>query len=415
MPPTENEDESSQRDMTVFLAESRDRSSNDDGMSYGSIIDYESQRIKKTVLSTTVAELYSFMKCFGPCQFLRGLWMDLSGEVADHISTQNCLADWLTKSSPKADNLITAVKTGRLLNVDINSNFRTLMEHKAFMSTWCRALMHTREKNVSFLNALKISLSPASRKGPNHVMVVRISMDSENQDATKITSALVDSRIFSPMKMLTLTMSMVFLTISLSVSPSFLPVLWQCRHQGPLVSAESIGGRKTLLSTLSALRTAIMSLWLSPDTASIWNLTRSLWNQNDSQRRLTAQCLIQTPWSKWFQVATRKDDVPHFSSSSLAGDVFTGITRTSYQAREPKEDDEERLAMKKRRHASSIAPASCKTEDSRRSSVARIFVELACLIWWCLHTSMVWLQSNICLPTVCEKICKYVELFIVAT
>ena len=30
-----------------------------------------------------------------------------------HIPTQNCLADCLTKASAKADNLITAVKTGR--------------------------------------------------------------------------------------------------------------------------------------------------------------------------------------------------------------------------------------------------------------------------------------------------------------
>ena len=67
--------------MTVFLAESRERSSKD-GMSYGSLVEYESQKIKNIVLSTTVADLYSFMKCFGSCQFLRGHWMDLSGEVA---------------------------------------------------------------------------------------------------------------------------------------------------------------------------------------------------------------------------------------------------------------------------------------------------------------------------------------------
>ena len=35
------------------------------------------------MLSTTVAELYSFMKCFGSCQFLRGLWSDISGKVAN--------------------------------------------------------------------------------------------------------------------------------------------------------------------------------------------------------------------------------------------------------------------------------------------------------------------------------------------
>ena len=47
-----------------------------------SLIDYETQKIKKTVLSTTVAELHFLMKCFGSCQFLCGLWMDLSGDVA---------------------------------------------------------------------------------------------------------------------------------------------------------------------------------------------------------------------------------------------------------------------------------------------------------------------------------------------
>ena len=38
----------SQRDMTVFLAESRERTSQDP-ISYGSLIDDESQKMKKTV------------------------------------------------------------------------------------------------------------------------------------------------------------------------------------------------------------------------------------------------------------------------------------------------------------------------------------------------------------------------------
>ena len=40
-----------------------------------------------------------------------------SGSIHDlaHISTQNCLADCLTKSSAQADSLITAVKRVRLL------------------------------------------------------------------------------------------------------------------------------------------------------------------------------------------------------------------------------------------------------------------------------------------------------------
>ena len=67
--------------MAVFLPESRVRSTKV-GMSKVKLR-MKVKRLKiKTVLSTTVAELYSFMKRFGACQFLRGLWMDLSGEVA---------------------------------------------------------------------------------------------------------------------------------------------------------------------------------------------------------------------------------------------------------------------------------------------------------------------------------------------
>ena len=170
---------------------------------------------RKVLLTTKVKRLrepcslqpwqkfHSFTKCFVSCQFLRGLWMDLSGEIADihmrtyannlvttartihlleqketihmmsvlrkeacsesihdlaYIPTQNCLADCLTKASAKAENLSTAMKTGRLSDVDIHHNFRTIMEHKAFLSTWCKTFMHTRERNVLFLNALKISL-----------------------------------------------------------------------------------------------------------------------------------------------------------------------------------------------------------------------------------------------------------------
>ena len=52
-----------------------------------------------------------------------------SGSIHDlaHISTRNCLAVCLTKLSAKADNLITAVQTVRLLEVDVHPNFRTLM------------------------------------------------------------------------------------------------------------------------------------------------------------------------------------------------------------------------------------------------------------------------------------------------
>ena len=70
-----NDDGSSQKGMTVFLAESRERSSRV-GMTCGSLLITEVRRLNKLCslsLSTTVAELYSFMKCFGSCQFLQGL------------------------------------------------------------------------------------------------------------------------------------------------------------------------------------------------------------------------------------------------------------------------------------------------------------------------------------------------------
>ena len=94
-----NEDGSSQRGMTVFLAEPRERSSKD-GMSSASLIDHVSQKIKKTVLSTTVAGLYSFMKCFGSCQFLRGLGVDVSGDEVAHIHMRT-----------DAKNLVTTTRT----------------------------------------------------------------------------------------------------------------------------------------------------------------------------------------------------------------------------------------------------------------------------------------------------------------
>ena len=231
-------------------------------MAYGSLIDNESQKIKKTVLSTTVAELYTFMKCVGSCQLLRGMWMDIFGEVANvrmrtdaknlvttartihlpeknihmismlrkracsgsihdlaHTPTQNCLADCLTKASGKADNLITAVQTGKLLGVDIHPDFRTLMEHKAFLSTWCKTLLHTREEEVFFLNPLKISLAQPPQEGLFQVMFVGTQQtnkqndlntrERKGQDASKITLAPAESCIHFPWLVMPISMTML--------------------------------------------------------------------------------------------------------------------------------------------------------------------------------------------------------------
>jgi hypothetical protein len=174
-----NQDGSSQRGQVIFVAQARAQVYASQAVVKGSLVDYESTKIKRTTMSTTVAELYSFMKCFGTCQFLRGLWCDLTGTSAPlhmrtdannlvttagtthlpeqketihsiqmlrkeacsgaiedlgHIPTEYCLADPLTKSTISADQLCKAVITGNLLMVDCNPLFRSLNRHKAFLS-----------------------------------------------------------------------------------------------------------------------------------------------------------------------------------------------------------------------------------------------------------------------------------------
>ena len=66
----------------------------------------------------------------------------------------------MSKVSAKAivDLIISGEYKQTVSHEDMMLDYRTLMEHKAFLSTWCRTFMHTREKEVFFLNTLKISL-----------------------------------------------------------------------------------------------------------------------------------------------------------------------------------------------------------------------------------------------------------------
>ena len=53
--------------------------------------------------------------------------------------------------------------------------FTLILEHlwnEAFLSTWCRTFLHTREKDVFFLNTLKICLAQTLQGGPFQVMFV---------------------------------------------------------------------------------------------------------------------------------------------------------------------------------------------------------------------------------------------------
>ena len=173
-----NQDKSSQRGEVIFLAEARRKG---ERHGKGSLIDFESKKIKQSTPSTTVAELYSFIKCYGTCKFLQGLWCDISGEKApihmrtdannlvttartthqpeqketihmiqvlrkesnsgdiedlSHIVTEHCLSDCLTKSSAKSDNLRKAIQTGRLTDIDVHPAFRSLTSHKAYWAQW---------------------------------------------------------------------------------------------------------------------------------------------------------------------------------------------------------------------------------------------------------------------------------------
>ena len=172
-----NEDKSSQRAHVIFLAEQRDLRQGSSN-SRGSLVDYETHKITATIMSTTVAELHGLMRCYGSALFLRGLWSDITGEIADvhirtdannlvttasttrqpeqketmhliqmlrkesnsggmhdlaHVRSEDCLAGSLTKHSAKADELIKAVLTGNLLNVDAHP---PMFQNNAFLVEW---------------------------------------------------------------------------------------------------------------------------------------------------------------------------------------------------------------------------------------------------------------------------------------
>ena len=75
-----------------------------------------------------------------------------SGQLDDlsHIS-ESCLADPLTKSSAKPDQLVRSIETGILQNVDVHPPFRSLLKHKAFLSQWVADYMHDARQAIAFM------------------------------------------------------------------------------------------------------------------------------------------------------------------------------------------------------------------------------------------------------------------------
>ena len=76
-----------------------------------------------------------------------------SGQLDDlsHIASEYCLADPLTKSSAKPDQLVRSIETGVLENVDAHPPFRSLLKLKAFLGHWVADYMNDARQAVTFM------------------------------------------------------------------------------------------------------------------------------------------------------------------------------------------------------------------------------------------------------------------------
>ena len=172
--------------------------------------------------------------------------------------------------------------------LNIHPDFRTLMEHNAFLSTWCKTFLRARGREVFFLNTLEISLVQTPQEGPFQVMFVETQHTKEqkelntrkrkSQDTTQITSASAGSRIKFSSKIMsflvrTLCLCLVLTTIFISISPF--------SHSLVTMSSSAPSGvrrvnRWTQNAEQRAVRTFIMNLRHSPDTTSTSSLMKGI-------------------------------------------------------------------------------------------------------------------------------------------
>lgn len=99
-------DKSFQRALVIFMAEPKKEKSRN---ARGSLIFFESTKIRRTTLSTTVAEVYALMKCYGTCQMLRGLIKDITGissEIHMKIDANNLVTTASTTHIPEQQETI---------------------------------------------------------------------------------------------------------------------------------------------------------------------------------------------------------------------------------------------------------------------------------------------------------------------
>ena len=170
-------------------------------------------------------------------------------------------------------------------------------------------------------------------------------MDSESQDATKITSALADSRIYSFMKMMTLYMRIVAITIFLSVSLSSSP-------SGVAISTSRPAGvcRIKRWTKNSAEQAECIENYYYESLAFSRHCVDLEFNEEVMKPERFTEAPDHAGFNpgtmrvcKWYQKTTRTGDVSHFLSLSRTSDACVETNLTS--EREPTEDDEERLAM----------------------------------------------------------------------
>ena len=69
-----------------------------------------------------------------------------------HIASEYCLADPLTISTAKPDQLVSSITNGRLEYVDVHPLFRSLLKHKAFLTTWVIETLHEPHNVIAFLS-----------------------------------------------------------------------------------------------------------------------------------------------------------------------------------------------------------------------------------------------------------------------
>ena len=69
-----------------------------------------------------------------------------------HIASEYCLADPLTKSTAKPDQLVPSITTGKLENVDTHPPFRSLLKHKACLTTWVIETLSEPHNVLPFFN-----------------------------------------------------------------------------------------------------------------------------------------------------------------------------------------------------------------------------------------------------------------------